>query len=124
MRSRALAAVACLACLLTPTSAHDGVSRAAHAWMSAVVTRVSEVARPETHDPTGKVRTIEIRIRVAADGSVLGVEVEHPISDNFIEKRVKATIATAGPFAPPPRELLAADSSTELNFPVEIDEAQ
>lgn len=124
MSSRALAGAACLACLLAPASAQDGISHAARTWMSAVVTRVSEVMRLDTHAPAAKVRTIEIRIRVGADGSVIGVEVERPTADNLIEKRVKTAIATGGPFAPPPSELLAADGTTELSFPLEIGDVQ
>jgi hypothetical protein len=54
-------AIAGVACLLAPASTNDGITHAAHAWMSAVVTDVSEVTCPNMHAPAEKTRAIEIR---------------------------------------------------------------
>lgn len=120
MPSRTLAAAVCLACLLVPASAREGVSRAAREWVAAVVGRIEETSRLGARtSAAGKIRRVEIRLRVDRDGSVLGVEVERAAT-NVVEKRVRAAVAAAAPFEPPPGELLAADGSTELSFPLEL----
>lgn len=119
MLSRNVIRVACLACLCAPASARDQVSLAARDWVTSVVTDVSEVVRQIDLRPRGKGRTVQIRVRVAGDGTVLDVTIEHPTVDARMEKRVREVVIAAGPFERPPIEMLAADGSTELSFPLE-----
>lgn len=124
MPSRALTSAVCLACFLLPAMAVEGGSLAARKWVTSLVSRVGEAVRPDSIDPANKQQMVEIRVRVAVDGSILNVVVELPSVDEVLEKRIKAAVAATGPFEPPPGELLAADGSTELSFPIETGEAR
>lgn len=119
MLSRNGVTVVCLACLCAPASARDRISLAARNWVTSVVTDVSEAARQIEPRPRGTGRTVQIRVRVAGDGTVLDVTIERPAVDALTEKRVRKVVIAAGPFERPPIEMLAADGSTELSFPLE-----
>lgn len=119
MLSRNVVTVVCLACLCAPASARDRVSLAARNWVTSVVTAVSEAARQVEPRTRGKGRTVQIRVRMAGDGTVLDVTIERPAVDALTEKRVRKVVIAAGPFERPPIEMLAADGSTELSFPLE-----
>lgn len=123
MLARIVVAALCLGGVITPVSARDAVGRAGRAWVADVVERVQGTAALlATTSASGarKVRTVDIHIRVAADGALLEVAFGNPPLPEGTEKRLRAAIAAAGPFDPPPNELLAPDGSTGLDFPLGI----
>lgn len=121
MLSRKLLSMVSLACLAAPASAQDRVSLAVRNWVTSVVTVVSQASRQIDPRPWGKGQTVQIRVRVSGDGTVLDVTIERPTVDALTEKRVREVVIAAGPFKRPPAEMLAANGSTELSFPVEAD---
>ncbi len=64
--------------------------------------------------------TIEVRVRVAEDGSVLMVEVERSSGSRSLDERAVAAVKAAGPYAPPPAQMLMANGTTELTFPLSL----
>ena len=121
MLARIVVAALCLGGVLIPASARDAVGRAAREWVADVVERVQSAASV-TAATSGKrkVRTLDVHVRVAADGAVLEVAFGEPPPSEGTEKRLRAAVMAAGPFGPPPSELLAPDGSTGLDFPLRV----
>lgn len=121
MLARIAVAALCLGGAVLPASARDAVGRVARAWVKDVVERVQGTAAT-TAVTSGKrkVRTIDVHVRVAADGAVLEVAFGKPPLSGGTEKRLRAAVMAAGPFGPPPNELLAPDGSTGLDFPLGV----
>ncbi|MCB4805893.1 hypothetical protein QO001_006122 [Methylobacterium brachiatum] len=121
MLSRIAAGAFCVATLITLASAKDAVGRAGRAWVADVVERVEGAAALVAGTSRSrKARTVDVHIRVAADGTVLDVRFGNPPPPESIGKRLKAAVAAAAPFGPPPSELLAPDGVTDLDFPVRM----
>jgi hypothetical protein len=121
MSARTLASAFCLAALIVPASAREAISAAARAWLADVVERVEATASLAAAAPgTRRARTVDVHMRIATDGTVLEVRLGQTAVPGPTEKRLQSAVATAGPFDPPPRELLASDGSTELSFPLRL----
>lgn len=115
------------ACLLlahmiaVPAQAEPGVPPAVRRWIAAVVTKVGEAdGAPAAGRPRGRSGTVEIRLRIAADGSLRDATIERGSGSAERDAWVLAAARAAGPFGPPPRALLTADGTTELSFPLDL----
>lgn len=111
---------ACLCLLLlsaVPAQAEPSVSPAVRRWIATVVTRIGEAGQSSTPARAG---TVEIRLRVAADGSLRDVAIERGSGSAELDARILAAARAAAPFGPPPRALLTEDGTTELSFPVHL----
>lgn len=98
-------------------AAPAGVQR----WLSTVLAKIEATDR--SHAPSrdrGRFFTVEVRVRVAQDGSVLAVDVESSSGTPSVDERAIAAVKAAGPFAPPPPEMLMANGTTELSFPLKL----
>ncbi|MDP4023358.1 TonB family protein [Methylobacterium sp. NEAU 140] len=117
-----LLAVLLAALIRAPDPAAAGETAAARRWLSTVVTRIGEADRPTGAAGSGtrtRAGTVEIRIRIARDGSVIDAQVERSSGSAARDAGALAAIRKAGPFPSPPAELLMADGTTELSFPLE-----
>lgn len=109
--------------LFGPASAKNVVGARARAWVANVVERVEGAAAPVAA-PTGrrKTRTIDVHIRISANGTVLDVAFgSRPLSET-LETRLREAVVAVGPFGQPPNALLAPDGTTELDFTLDIPE--
>lgn len=88
-------------------------------WVTMVVSRISLVDRRArgVKDSGG---IVEIRIRIAADGSLEGAAVEKGSGSSSLDERALKAVRAAGPFRPPPAKLLDLQGFTELSFPLEL----
>lgn len=121
MLTRIAVAALCLSGVVAPVSARDAVGRAARTWVANVVERMEgTAARVATTSGKRKVRMIDVQVRIAADGAVLEVAFGNPPPSEATEKRLRAAVMAAGPFGPPPNELLTPDGSTSLDFPLRV----
>ncbi|MCJ2081830.1 TonB family protein [Methylobacterium sp. J-090] len=108
---------------LTPAgaSAQTRVTPEVREWLSALVAKVAtavEVTRPTP----GKRRpvVVEVRVVVAADGTLRDVSVERGSGSRRTDESALAAVMAAAPFGPPPKELLARDGTADLSFPMEL----
>lgn len=107
--------------LAVPARAEPGVPPAVRRWIAAVVTKVGEAdGAPAPGQPRGQSGTVEIRLRIAADGSLRDATIERGSGSVARDARALAAARAAGPFGPPPRALLTADGTTELSFPLDL----
>ncbi|MDR7039317.1 MULTISPECIES: TonB family protein [Methylobacterium] len=109
-----------LLCLSLPDAAHAerAVGASVRTWLSAVVTKIGAADRSAA--PRSPGGTVTIRVRIAADGSLKDASVEAGSGSAALDDRALAAARAAGPFAPPPRELLTEDGTTELSFPLDL----
>lgn len=107
--------------LFGPVAAKDAVGVRARIWIANVVERVEGTATLVAATAgRRKTRTVDVHIRVAADGAVVDVAFGNPPPPEAVEKRLRAAVAAASPFGPPPSELIAPDGATDLDFPLRI----
>ncbi len=123
MLVRIAAGAMCVLSLHNPAPAKERASRAARAWIMSVLERVEGTAALVATTSGGRrARTVDVHLRVAANGEVLGVEFGNPTLSETNERRLRSAVIAAAPFGPPPSELLAPDGATELDFPLVISE--
>lgn len=90
-------------------------------WLSSVLAKIDAADRSRTpRRQKSRSMTIEVRVRVAEDGSVLMVEVERSSGSRSLDERAVAAVKAAGPYAPPPAQMLMANGTTELTFPLSL----
>ena len=89
-------------------------------WVSTVVTRISEADR-KTADGVEARGSVTIRVRIGADGSLDGVEVDQGSGSAALDERAIRAVRAASPFRPPPATLLSLEGYTELSFPLQLD---
>lgn len=111
------------ATLLAPgvSLARDQTPTAVRDWLSTVITKIAkaegEKAAPPRHKASG---TVTIRVQIAADGFVNWVTVEQSSGSPDLDERARALVRAAGPFGPPPRQLLTQAGTTDLSFPLRL----
>ena len=90
-------------------------------WLSSVLVKIEAADRSRApRQSGGRSATVEVRVRVGEDGSVLAVEVERSSGTRSLDERAIAAVKAAGPFAPPPAQMLMANGTTELSFPLTL----
>jgi TonB family protein len=90
-------------------------------WLSKVISKIDKTDQAQTIVPgKRKSGTVMIRVRVAADGHVNGVEVERSSGSPSLDERAVAAVRAADPFDPPPATLLTSAGVTELSFPLQL----
>lgn len=91
----------------------------ARAWVSGVVDRI-EAAGVKQGDENSPGGSVTIRVRVASDGALDGVEIEQGSGFAALDQRALRAVRAAAPFRAPPRQLLTLEGYTELSFPLEL----
>ena len=90
-------------------------------WLSSVLAKIEAADRSRAAGQSGgRSAAVEVRVRVAEDGSVLAVEVERSSGTRSLDERAMRAVKAAGPFAPPPAQMLMANGTTELSFPLTL----
>lgn len=90
-------------------------------WLSSVLVKIGSADRARAAGQNGgRAAAVEVRVRVAEDGSVLAVEVERSSGTLSLDERAIAAVKAAGPFAPPPAQMLMPNGTTELSFPITL----
>lgn len=120
-RSVLLTGCLCLGLLCSVGTGDAAAPAGVQRWLSSVLAKIEAADR--SHAPSrdrGASSAVEVRVRVAQDGSVLAVEVERSSGTPSVDERAVAAIKAAGPFAPPPPEMLMANGTTELSFPLKL----
>lgn len=88
-------------------------------WVTMVVSRISEADR-RARGLKNLGGIVAIRIRIAADGSLEDAAVEKASGSSSLDERALQAVRAAGPFRPPPAQLLGLEGFTELSFPLEL----
>lgn len=91
------------------------VDARAKAWVSGVVNRIGRADRAAA---PGRGGPVTLRVRIAADGTLAGVEIDEG-APALAERAARAAQAAA-PFPPPPAGLLTLEGFTELSFPLTL----
>jgi protein TonB len=109
---------------LTPAgaSAQTRVTPEVREWLSALVAKMAtavEVTRPAPGQRRSVV-VVEVRVVIAADGTLRDVSVERGSGSRRTDDSALAAVMAAAPFGPPPKDLLARDGTADLSFPMEL----
>jgi TonB family protein len=104
-----------LTLLAVPASAAPRVDAKARAWVADVVNRIGAADRAAA---PGRGGPVTLRVRIAANGTLDGIEIEEGAP--ALAERARRAAAAAGPFAPPPPGLLTLEGYTELSFPLRL----
>ncbi|WP_336491127.1 energy transducer TonB [Methylobacterium nigriterrae] len=90
-------------------------------WLSSVVAKIEAADRSRAaRQQNGRSVAVDVRVRVAEDGSVLAMEVERSSGTRSLDERAIAAIKAAGPFTAPPAQMLLPNGTTELSFPLAL----
>lgn len=130
-RIRAACLAAGLAVVVFASEARARVDPREKEWVATVVNRITDkVAKSITvADPRGagarqrsKLRglAMTVRVRIAADGTVAEVAIEEGTGSSDLDERTVQAVRSAGPFRPPPTQLLTLEGATDLSFPLEL----
>ena len=115
MASRVLTALLALTLLAVPATAAPRADAKARAWVADVVNRIGAADRGVAPGQGGPVT---LRVRIAADGALGGIAIEEGAP--ALAERARRAAEAAGPFAPPPPNLLTLEGYTELSFPLTL----
>lgn len=115
MASRFLPALLALTLFALPATAAPRVDARARAWIADVVNRIGAADRGAA---PGRGGPVTLRVRIAANGTLDGVEIEDGAP--ALGERARRAAEAAGPFAPPPPGLLTLEGYTELSFPLTL----
>lgn len=111
----------CLSLLGSVAPSEAGAPLGVQRWLSSVLAKIDAADRSRTpRRQMSRSMTVEVRVRIAEDGSVLLVEVERSSGSRSLDERAVAAVKAAGPFAAPPAQMLMANGTTELSFPLSL----
>lgn len=103
--------------------ARERPSRDVTGWVSAVIAKIDPATgAPAAAGRNRGRRTVVVRVQIAADGFVNRVDIERSSGLPDLDERARGLVRAAGPFSPPPAPLLTPAGTTDLSFPLQLDQ--
>ena len=101
-------------------SAQTRVTPKIREWLSALVAQVTTAEEATGAAPDRRrFVVVEVRVVVAADGTLRDVSVERGSGSRRTDEAALAAVRAAAPFGPPPEDLLTREGTADLGFPME-----